>query len=174
MKVAFNDSSCSGFRLCSLSETFFWLPRSFRSKPKPASTSAIRLASSDGFCSKTFCIPAFSANGLYFAITAIISTHGVPTLGRVSPITIYAVRLHSAAGDELWSLAMSSIFAFCAFVLVACWLGFPVLAPELKSPSQVLLCADAIEFAEVDLSVINGVHRFPRTIHRYNTGHILP
>jgi hypothetical protein len=71
-------------------------------------------------------------------------------------------------------VTFSLIFASRAFVLVACWLGFPLFTPKLKSPRQILFSADTVEFAEVDLGVINGMNRFPRTIHRYNAYHILP
>lgn len=37
--------------------------------------SAIFMASLDGGCSAIFCIPAFSAKGFYFAMTAGISTY---------------------------------------------------------------------------------------------------
>lgn len=64
--------------------TWLRLLRNFRLKPRFDKTSAMFRASLLGGCSQIRVIPAFSAKGLYFAMTAGISTNSVPASSKVS------------------------------------------------------------------------------------------
>jgi len=84
MNTSLINCICSALRLCSLPKTYFSLQSSRMLKPSFCSVSAMAKASFGGGCSATFRMPAFSANGLYFAMTAGNSTQGVPAKHNVS------------------------------------------------------------------------------------------
>ena len=84
LKVSRIFCRSSGFRLPSLFSTYLLLPRKMTLNPSLRKVSAIFQAFLAGGCSAIFVTPARSAKGLYFAITAINSTNGVPASGKVS------------------------------------------------------------------------------------------
>ena len=68
-------------------------------------------------CWATFFIPAFSAKGEYFAITAIISTYGVPACGRVSRIS-FSPSPMSVFGVDYYAVYRAKLSFSCCIVIL--------------------------------------------------------
>lgn len=115
------------------SKLCFWLASIWGSNPRAWSFPMALNKCGLGLLSAIFCIPAFSKKGLYLAITANVSTLGVPAKGRVS-LTLFVPARAKTQPTHLSGLATAATanvnpcFQLLCFQVFEAYLLFPLSA----------------------------------------------